>query len=197
MALVILLGTALAWRFWGNTALDLLYPNPQPDPAEGMSQTRAPAQYPVPQDVPWTLDVTNARLPQIPAAGSIRGRGFRCERAVLNGRTLSLRQGAGWPPELAVTVALEPVPGNDFSRRTIVIPSTRPAPSPRVTLRWLDPHRQPRAEHFESGYALKIVFGQAANDIIPGRIYVALPDSAKSFVAGNFEAEVRTRRGRD
>jgi hypothetical protein len=35
------------------------------------------------------------------------------------------------------------------------------------------------------------MFGQATNAHIPGRIYLCLPDPARSFVAGAFDAEIR------
>jgi hypothetical protein len=35
------------------------------------------------------------------------------------------------------------------------------------------------------------MFGQATNQHMPGKIYLCLPDPAKSFVAGTFDAEIK------
>ena len=63
--------------------------------------------------------------------------------------------------------------------------------APRVVLRWKDDQQQPATETITNGYALKLVFGQATNGRMPGKIYLCLPDAAKSFVAGTFDAEIR------
>jgi len=34
-------------------------------------------------------------------------------------------------------------------------------------------------------------FGNISGNKIPGKIYLCLPDKAKSFVAGTFEAEIK------
>jgi hypothetical protein len=62
---------------------------------------------------------------------------------------------------------------------------------PRVTLRWRNDEKKSTTEHFNSGYALKVAFGTVTNGRMPGRIYLCLPDEAKSFVAGAFDAEIR------
>jgi hypothetical protein len=62
---------------------------------------------------------------------------------------------------------------------------------PRVTLRWKDDQQQPAKQEFKGGYALRVAFGQPVNGRLPGKIYLCLPDEAKSFVAGTFDAELR------
>jgi hypothetical protein len=62
---------------------------------------------------------------------------------------------------------------------------------PRVTLRWKDDQDKPVNRQIGSGYALKIAFGEAANARISGRIFICLPDEAKSFVAGKFDADIK------
>lgn len=163
--------------------------------------TNAPAQasnapgalnpaYPVPTNITWTLDLTNAVFPETAVVGRIHGSGFACERTTIQGGTLSLRQGTTWPPDLGITVLLNWRPGEKLSGRTIEITPAHPRP-PRVVLRWKDEQQQPITENINSGYALKLTFGEAANGRMPGRIYLCLPDADKSFVAGTFDAEIR------
>jgi len=142
----------------------------------------------------WSLNLTNAPFPAATAVGSVHGSGFACERATLEGGNLSLRQGKGWPPDLGVTILLPFRAGEDFNGKTVEVAPDQPPPVPRVILRWKDDRQQAARQNINGGYALKVVFGQPANGRLPGRIYLCLPDEAKSFVAGTFEAELRKPR---
>ena len=146
--------------------------------------------YPTPTNIAWTLDLTNIVFPATPAAGSIHGSGFVCEKAVLRGGLLSLSQGKAWPWDLALALNLFARQGEELSGKTVQIEPERPR-APRVVLRWKDAQQQSATETIGSGYALKVVFGVAANGRMPGQIYICLPDAAKSFVAGTFDAEIR------
>ena len=118
--------------------------------------------------------------------------GFKCEVTTLTGGNLTLRQGATWPPDLGVSVYLFAKVGEELSGKTIEVGPDRPPPIPKVTLRWKDDlHPKGGTQNFTTGYALKVVFGEAANGRIPGTLYIALPDQDKSFIAGTFDAEIR------
>jgi hypothetical protein len=59
-------------------------------------------------------------------------------------------------------------------------------------LRWREVGQpKPTTENIGEGYTMRLAFGAVSNGRIPGRIYICLPDEYKSFVAGNFEAELR------
>jgi DNA-directed RNA polymerase subunit RPC12/RpoP len=146
--------------------------------------------YAVPTNISWTLDLTNATVPDATAAGRIHGSGFLCEKAYLWGGQLSLSQGQTWPWDLGLTLHLFARQGEELSGKTVQIAPDRPR-APRVILRWKDEQRQPATETINNGYALRVVFGQATNSHMPGTIYICLPDSDKSFVAGTFDAEIR------
>ena len=120
------------------------------------------------------------------------GRGFFCERAILQGGTLTLRQGNGWPADLGISVNFAFAhQGEELSGKTTEVEPERPPPVPLVVLRWKDDARKAANQKISGGYALKIAFGEAANGRIPGKIYICLPDDDKSFVAGTFEADIR------
>ena len=148
------------------------------------------SNYPVPENIAWTLNATNVGIPSGEVVGSVHGHGFHCERAVLKGDRLSLRQGPAGPPELGVTVTLPTKRPEELAGKAFLVGPSAPVPSPRVVLRWKDDFQEPVTQHVHSGYAMKLMFGRIAEGRIYGRIYLAVPDDQKSFVAGNFEAEI-------
>jgi DNA-directed RNA polymerase subunit RPC12/RpoP len=147
--------------------------------------------YPIPTNIAWSLNLTNATFPETTPAGGIHGSGFRCERVTLQGGNLSFRQGKTWPPDLGLTLLLFAKQPEELSGKTIEVTSDRAPPLPRLILRWKDDQQQPAKEELTRGYALKLAFGQAANGRMPGQIFVCLPDESKSFIAGTFAAEIR------
>jgi hypothetical protein len=167
---------------------------PAPAGTNALPQPVAPValntKYPIPTNIPWTLDLTNAVFPETPAAGSIHGSGFLCEKTILQGGHLSLLQGNASPWDLAVVVNLFARQGEELSGKTVQITSNRPR-APHVVLRWKDEQQQPKSNTISNGYALNVVFGEATNGHIAGKIYICLPDETKSFVAGTFDAEIR------
>ena len=137
----------------------------------------------------WTLDLTNTTIPETAAAGRISGTDFRCDLAILQGGTLTLRAGTIAIPYVGVTI-------NFFARRSEELAGkllnvTTEAPiAPRVVLRSMD-NEQPVNEIVRGGYAMKLEFGKAAGGRIPAKIYICLPDEAKSYVVGTFQAVIR------
>jgi len=147
--------------------------------------------YSIPTNIPWTLDLTNAVIPDTNAVGSIHGSGFFCEKAILQGGNLTLRQGRSGPADLGVTVQFFAQQGEELSGKTVEIGSGRTPPLPKVILRWKDDQEKAVTRSLTAGYALKVIFDEATNGRMPGKIYICLPDDNKSFVAGSFEAEIR------
>jgi hypothetical protein len=157
--------------------------------------------YPIPTNIVWSLELTNADVPESMAAGSIHGSGFFCERAVLqavaaDAKTparcdLNLRQGKSGPPDLGLTVQLFAPQGEDLAGKTVEITPDRSPPVPKVILRWKNEQDKAVNKSFAEGYALRIAFGDAANGRMSGKIYVAIADEHKSVVAGTFNAEIR------
>jgi DNA-directed RNA polymerase subunit RPC12/RpoP len=185
--LLVLLGLAGAslWVLVGKTLLADTASRQPP-----VSRIPKPT-YPVPHDIKWTLDLANAAFPGAVAAGRLRGAGFKCERATLQGGKLTLRQGGpGGVPVMGVAVHLFARRGEELSGKTIEITPNRAPPLPRVSLLWEDGRQQPGDNDILAGYALKLTFHKAANGRVAGEIYLCLPDASKSFVAGTFEAEI-------
>jgi hypothetical protein len=158
--------------------------------AQALEQT-AKVVHPIPTNIEWTLELTNAVFPETLAAGSIHGSGFLCERATLQGGNLTLRQGKSGLADLGISIYLSAQQGEELASKIFQVPPHRPPPLPKVVLRWKDEQDKPVSKSFSSGYALKLEFGQVALGRIPGKVYVCLPDENKSFVAGTFDAQIR------
>ena len=195
IALVVFLGAAGAALFVFRDRVSKLL---RPPPPAGSNAPPAPSsvpaafnsKYAVPTNFTWTLDLGNVVIPETTAAGSVHGNGFRCEKAILRGGLLSLNQGKSWPWDLGVAVGFFARAGEELSGKAVEIEPSRPR-APRVVLRWKDERREPVTESITHGYAMKVAFGQATNGHVPGTIYLCLPDGARSFVAGTFDAEIR------
>jgi hypothetical protein len=147
--------------------------------------------YAVPTNIQWSLELSKASLPEAQAVGRIRGSGFMCERATLQGGSLTLRQGKTWPPDLGISVNLFAQQGEELTGKTIEITPDRAPPLPKIVLRWKNDQEKALTENLTSGYAMRLVFGNPLEGHMPGRIYISLPDETKSFVAGTFDAEIR------
>jgi hypothetical protein len=190
LVLTALAGAAFHWR---KTILKVVNRSATGPTNTGTNlQTVVPKTiYPTPTNISWTMDVTNAPIPEDMVSGRIHGSGFMCERATLQGGTLTLRQGAKWPPDLGFTVVLFAQQGEELSGKTVVITPDRLPPLPRVVLRWKNEQEKAVTPTINTGYALKVIFGQPANNHMPGKLYIAFPDDEKSFAAGTFNAEIR------
>ena len=168
--------------------------NPPPKPSPPEKVETAGQQTPSPTNasasaIEWKLDLSGIKIPDANAAGKIHGRDFNHERAILQGGQLFLRLGSSGLTDLGVAIYLPQMQGEAWSGQSVKIDTNLPR-APRVQLRWKD-NGAPRTENFTGGYAMKLEFGQAANDRIPGKIYLCAPDDAKSCVAGIFDAEIR------
>lgn len=179
VALFLVLGAAAAGAYFFRVEL------------ARFAQIQPPAQPPPRAlDTNWTLQLAGVKIPDTPAGGRIHGRPFQIQRATLQGGTLSLRQGATWPPDAGVTILLYAKQGEDLAGKIINLETNR-VKSPRVILRWKDEQEQPVTQNIREGYALRLEFGKVTGKRMPGRLYFCAPDEERSYVAGTFEAEIR------
>ena len=159
-------------------------------PGTGSSSDVAVVSAPVVADTNWTLNLAEAKIPDASASGRIHGSEFVCERAVLSGGRLDLRQGSAWPPDLGVSVYMNAQRGEELSHMMISVAANTQKP-PRVTLRWKNERQEEQTQNVRSGYAMHVEFGKADKGRITGKIYLCTPDSNASWVAGSFDAEIR------
>ena len=161
----------------------------------GTSQSQPPVRPPPPpkpvvvaptaNDASWTLELAAATIPDATAAGRIHGRDFICVHAILQGGTLTLRGAT----DLGATINFGGVLPETLAGQTINV-ATNADKAARVVLRWKEDNLSLR-ENFTNGYALRIEFGQLAGNRMPGKVYLCTPDAEKSYLTGNFDAEIR------
>jgi hypothetical protein len=144
----------------------------------------------------WTLDLASVEFPDAPVSGSVHHRAFDLDRATLNVSNLTLRVGTKGNVELGVNVVFFNRQAEELSGKSAEVKPTDPT-APRVVVHWMEAER--KSQIFHNGYAMKVEFGTISNNIIPGKIFLCLPDGGESWVAGTFRAEVRktsTSKGR-
>jgi DNA-directed RNA polymerase subunit RPC12/RpoP len=136
----------------------------------------------------WTLDLASAKIPDSTAAGALHQKAFTLDRATLTGSNLTLRVGRTGPVELGLNIYFFNRQPEELSGKSAEVKPTDSI-APRVVLRWKEEGRESKT--FHGGYAMRIEFGAASNEVIPGKIFLCLPDESKSWIAGTFRAEIR------
>lgn len=166
-------------------------PAPSPDgsaPPAPMAATNLPVIPPV-----HTLEVAKAKIPEARVNGKISGTNFVADMVRLDpsGATQVLRflQGAPASPDCEILVYLRLKPGEKVGGQKLSISSDVRAGAPSVVKRWKpNPRYAPQMKTFAGGYALQLELGQPAEGVIPGKVYIALPDPEKTVIAGVFRA---------
>jgi len=144
----------------------------------------------------WTLDVGTAKIPEGKVNGMVSGTNFVLETARLDpvgsAQVLRLVQGQLLSPDREVLVYLHLKPGEKLGGQSLAISQGMTGSGvPQVAKRW-KPNAKfaPQLKSFYNGYAMKLELGQVADNVIPGKIFLALPDTEQTVVAGVFKAAV-------
>jgi hypothetical protein len=144
----------------------------------------------------WTLDLGTAKIPESKANGMIAGTNFVLESArvdpVGTAQVLRLVQGQMASPDREVLVYLHLKPGEKLGGQSLAISREMMGSAvPQVAKRWKpNPKFAPQLKSFYTGYAMKLELGQVADNVVPGKIFLALPDPEQTVVAGVFKATV-------
>lgn len=142
----------------------------------------------------YTLEIATAKIPEGRVNGKISGTNFVAETCRLDptGGSLALRflQGQLVSPDQEVLIYLRLKTGEKLGGQTLTIPQDmRGTGVPQVTKRWkTNPRYAPQMKSYITGYAMKLELGQPAEGMLPGKIYLALPDTEQTVVAGVFKA---------
>ncbi len=161
-------------------------PNPSGDAGNQGGVT--PPQY--------TLDISKATIPESKVNGKISGTNFVAETARIDtvgtAKALRLFQGEMTAPDREMLVYLRLKTGEKLGGQSLVVSNEMRAGSvPQVAKRWKpNPFYPPTIKTFSSGYAMKLELGQATNDTVSGKIFLALPDPEQSVIAGVFTATI-------
>lgn len=143
----------------------------------------------------WTLDLDKAKISEGKANGLISGTNFvpeiaRLDKVSTTTYLLRLLQGAPAAPDLGFMIYLRLNAGESVTGHTwTVSQDLKDKTLPQVVKLWkTDPRYAAKQKTFSSGYAMKLELGQLADGVIPGKIFLALPDTEQSVVAGVFKA---------
>jgi hypothetical protein len=141
----------------------------------------------------WTLETATAKIASGKVNGSISGAAFVADRAYLQksptGYILIVRQGQAIQADRELLIYLNLKSGEKLDGKSWTIARSETNGVPRVAKRWITGGRQ-NLKSYTGGYAMKIEFGQMAEEILPMRLFVALPDDEKSVISGAAEASL-------
>jgi hypothetical protein len=168
-----------------------------PAPGAGMTADAASGTNSGPVVAPkYTLDISQAAIPESRVNGMISGTNFVAETARIDTlgtvHVLQLLQGQNNSPDSEVLVYLRLKPGEKLGGQTVTVSSDMKSGIPQVAKRWkTNPSYAPTLKPYNFGYAMKLELAAAAPDgSIPGKIYLSLPDTEQTVVAGTFKATV-------
>jgi hypothetical protein len=141
----------------------------------------------------YTLDVDTANIPNFPVNGTISGAKFKAETVQVNkvgaAQVLRFTQGQLTAPDGEILIYMNLKPGQTMAGQTFTISKDAKTSGEisEVIKRW-KANGAPQVKPFKSGYALKLEIGALANNKLPGKIFLALPDPEQTVIAGTFEA---------
>lgn len=163
----------------------------------GTNTASGAEEKPVPPK--WTLEIDKVKLQRGKVNGSLAGTNFVAGGVFVdvNGgvNLLSFREGTNFFSDRELLVYLKLKPGENLVGQSWTIgPDTR-TNVPNVVKRWRpNPRFAPQQKAFANGYAMKLEFMNQSEELVQGRIYLALPDTEQSVVAGQFTATIRQAR---
>ncbi len=139
----------------------------------------------------WTMNILNAGIPEEPVFGEINNKEFKLDAALVENGVLILRDGSEKSPDFQVEVHNIQRPGEALDGKKFELPKVSGVATPAVRMKWTDPTklRMPM-RLYDNSFAIKLEFDNMKDGRISGRVFIAVPDGRKSFVAGSFDAEV-------
>lgn len=191
LAGLVVAGAAVAVVKLGGFKISTQAPKPGQTNLAGTSTQKASTPGAATADPRWRLELADAAIPITAVSGRILGREFTLAHASVQNGSLSLWQGAKWPPDVGVTILGPKHPPQDYAGKRFLIPTNYSDKAPRIILRTKDDQQQAITRNVDGGYALRLEFDAIADNHLPGRIYLCLPDDAKTVVVGSFNAEIR------
>lgn len=130
--------------------------------------------------VEWKSDLTNVSIPDINAQGVIHNQKFQCEKVVLEGEILKLRQGEGFFADLELIIFLFPKGNETIESNTFEVGKESKFRNPHIHMKWKEEGDEaPKTEIFMKDYVMHLEFGSKSEGKLPGKIYICLPDEEK------------------
>jgi tetratricopeptide (TPR) repeat protein len=139
-----------------------------------------------------SMDLNNVGIPDATASGKLHGRDFTVENAKIENGILSLRQGEDFFADNEVMIFLFLKEGETLDGKTYNVSSDHGFGVPHIHMKWRPEGKDlPETEMFMKDYAMRLELGKRGDEVLPGKIYLSLPDDLKSFVAGTFKADIK------
>jgi hypothetical protein len=154
----------------------------------------APAVTNVLKAIPpiYAMSLDLAKIPEGKVCGMISGTNFVADLAridvVAGAQVLRLIQGSSVSPDREIMIYLKLRPGEFLTNRAWAISSDMRTSVPTVVKRWKpNPKYAAQQRPFNSGYTMKLQLGNVDEaGQLTGKIFVALPDTEQTVVAGIF-----------
>jgi hypothetical protein len=146
----------------------------------------------------YSLELDSAKIPEGRVNGMLAGTNFLAESSRVDpsptAQILRFIQGQPASPDREMLVYLHLKPGEKLGGQVVNVSSDmHGAGVPSIAKRWkTNPRFAPSSKFFSSGYAMKLELGTVTNGVVPGKIYLALPDAEQSVIAGKFMAATTT-----
>ena len=138
------------------------------------------------------MDLKDLHIPEIIASGKIHGEDFTVENAKINAGILTLRQGEDFFADREVMIFLFLGKDEKPGGKTFHISKESNVSVPHIHMKWKEKNKNvPKTQIFIKDYVMRLELGTREGRKLPGKIYLALPDTLKSFVAGRFVAEFK------
>ncbi len=129
--------------------------------------------------------------------GRLHGETFRYDRVALIDGVMTLSQGEGFLADLEVRILLGWNPEDITERRTLIVgPSDEDGPV--VHLSWKPENQDyPETRIFDGGYRMELALAPLDTGQLSGSLVLVMPDSFKSYLAGDFTAHTNHLRYRN
>jgi hypothetical protein len=141
----------------------------------------------------WTLDPKEFKIPDASVVGLVGGKEFKPESATISGRSLNFQ--VGKPPfydqEMSITLPVKAKESLEEKKFKFGPADIKAGSSPTIAVSWMpEKANVPKRLTFSQKYNLQLAF-EKKNDAgeIPGTIYLSVPETTRSFMAGKFVAK--------
>jgi len=144
----------------------------------------------------YSLELDTAKIPEGRVNGMLAGTNFLADSSRIDpssgAQLLRFIQGQPASPDRQMLVYLHLKPGEKIGGQVVNVTSDMHGAGVPSVAKWWKPRSVPSTKFFSSGYAMKLELGTMTNGIVPGKIYLALPDPEQSVIAGMFMAATTT-----
>ncbi len=142
-----------------------------------------------PSESKVVADPLKVEIAAAPVAGTLSGRDFTCDKAVVQSGLLILSHGLGPIPLARLQLPIQLKWGESIAGKRILISSQATVP-PGIILNWHEPGKS-GSDILARNYVLRLEFGEPARGKIPGKIYLESSPSHKTKIEGSFEADMK------